>query len=206
MVLGLFAVALVVLFFVLGGDRIVSEPEELQEFVERRGVWGPVLFVLLMWLVQPFGVPGAVFMVPAGLVWSLPAAVALSWIGNMGASTIAFLAARRLGRDWVAGRMPPKVQRWDDRLANGGLPEVIALRVVTGQLPPADWMLGVSSVRWPPFLIGTAIGILPGIFLVLVAGVGVVSWLAERPIVAIAGTVGIVVLSAVARRRQRIGA
>jgi len=33
---------------------------------------GPLIFVLVMWSTQPLGVPGLVFMVPAGDVWPYP--------------------------------------------------------------------------------------------------------------------------------------
>ncbi|MBW3661676.1 MAG: VTT domain-containing protein [Actinobacteria bacterium] len=132
--------------------------------------WGPAVYVLSMWIVQPVGLPGFVWMVPAGLAWSWPAAVALSWIGNLGASAIAFAWARFVARDWVASRIPPRVRAFDDRLARGGTAQVIALRLVTGQLPPADWLLGVTGVRWQVFFIGTAIGIVPGIVVFVVVG------------------------------------
>lgn len=144
----------------------------VESLVDRLGWWGPVVFILLMWSIQPFGVPGAVFMVPASVLWPTWLALALSWVGNMGASCLAFVFARWLGRHWVQSRIPVRVARYDQRLKAGGIRDVTMLRIVTGQLPPADWLLGVSSVGWRPFLIGTGIGILPGIALIVVGGGG----------------------------------
>jgi uncharacterized membrane protein YdjX (TVP38/TMEM64 family) len=97
----------------------------------------------------------------------------------VGASAIAFAWARFVARDWVAGRIPPRVRAFDDRLARGGTTPVIALRLLTGQLPPADWLLGASGVRWQPFLVGTAIGIIPGIVFFVVAGSSLFAYLAD---------------------------
>jgi uncharacterized membrane protein YdjX (TVP38/TMEM64 family) len=133
-----------------------------------------------MAIFQPLGLPGVVFMVPAGLVWPVPLAVALSWLGTMIASTIAFGFARWIGRDWAQQHIPPRLAKWNDRFDGDRIWPVFLLRVVTGMLPPADWLLGVSKVRWRPFLIGTALGIIPGILLNVTVGANLFSWLIQR--------------------------
>ncbi|MEQ8841319.1 MAG: VTT domain-containing protein [Acidimicrobiales bacterium] len=179
-----FALTLVVagaaLFVLLGGWDFVRDGERVEEFFTERGAVGPVVFVLAMWALQPAGVPGLVFMVPAAVVWPLPTAMLLSWVGNMGASSIAFAMARYLARDWVQQRMPTRLRGWDRRLADGGLVQVILLRVITGQFTPADWVLGVSTVGAGTFLVGTAIGIIPGIVLAVTLGGGIIDLLGER--------------------------
>lgn len=187
------------LFVALGGVDIVTDGDRIEEFFTDSGALGPIVFVLAMWLLQPWGVPGAVFMVPASLIWPWPAAMALSWAGNMGASAIAFAFARFVARDWVQSRIPPSIAQYDERLAHGGLKEVTLLRVATGQLPPADWLLGVSQVRWPPFLIGTGIGIIPGIVLIVTVGGTLFTALADRPLLLL----GLVLLTVAFFRRRR---
>ena len=157
-----------------------TDPDEIERLLTETGVWGPVVFVAIMWVFQPIGLPGVIFMVPAGLVWSTPQAVLLSWIGNMGASTIAFAFARWIGRDWAERHIPPRMARWNDRFDNERIWPVFLLRLFTGMLPPADWLLGVSKVRWRPFLIGTGLGIIPGILLNVIAGASLFSWLSQR--------------------------
>ena len=199
-VIALVVVAALAAFLVGGGWDFISDGDRVQEFFTERGALGPIVFVLAMWALQPWGVPGAVFMVPASLIWPMPAAIALSWVGNMGASAIAFSFARWVARDWVEPRIPPWMAKYNDRLAQGGLYEVLALRVVTGQLPPADWMLGVSRVRWGPFVVGTAIGIIPGIVLIVWVGGSLFTTLADRPLLLAAIVIGLVML---VRRRRR---
>ena len=169
------------LFLLLGGWDLLSDPDRVIDLLRDSGWVGPVVFVLSMWIIQPFGLPGVFFMLPAAVVWPAPVAVALSWVGNMAASTTAFLFARWVGRDWVSQRIPPRIAHWDDRLAQGGVWPVILLRVVTGQLPPADWFLGVSKVSFRTFFVGTAIGIIPGIIVAVVVGGSALTWALERP-------------------------
>lgn len=179
--LALVAVAAAIAIFVaLGGWTFMSDGDRVEEFFTERGALGPIVFVLAMWALQPAGIPGAVFMIPAAVVWPLPTAMGLSWVGNMGASTIAFSMARWLARDWAQNHMPTRLKGWDERLADGGVVQVTLLRVVTGQLTPADWLLGISNVRLRVFFVGTALGIIPGIVLVTTVGGGIFELLSDR--------------------------
>ena len=196
--------AAVAAVLVAGGWEWLSDGDRVEAFFTERGAIGPIVFVVLMWLVQPWGVPGAFFMVPAAVVWPLPVAMGLSWIGNMGASTIAFGFARWVGHDWAQARLPDRLRRWDDRLASGGVVEVTMLRLLTGQIPPADWLLGVSQVRVPPFVVGTAVGIIPGIIVITTVGGSFYGWIGGEPrrlVVALVATVAVVL---VVRRRRRV--
>jgi uncharacterized membrane protein YdjX (TVP38/TMEM64 family) len=168
------------LFVALGGWDFIRDSDRVEEFFTERGALGPIVFVLAMWALQPAGVPGAIFMVPAAVVWPLPTAMGLSFVGNMGASTIAFLMARYLVYDWAQARMPDRLRTWDERIESGGIIQVMLLRVVTGQFTPADWLLGVSKVQLRAFFAGTAIGIIPGIVLVTTLGGGIVELLGDR--------------------------
>jgi uncharacterized membrane protein YdjX (TVP38/TMEM64 family) len=198
------------------GAPSASRMEEL--FVES-GPWGPVVFVVSIVLIQPLGVPGILWMAPAGLIWPIPVAIGLSWLGNMGASSVGFAFARWIGRDWVAARIPPRLVALDARLGHRGIAPVVGLRLLTGGLAPADWLLGLSSVRWRVFLVGTAIGMVPGVTMAVVAGGGVLGWALDQPpwtlgvlgALAAAGVAALVTwrhrLDAVARRlRSRVEA
>jgi uncharacterized membrane protein YdjX (TVP38/TMEM64 family) len=200
-ILGLAAV--VAAFVALDAWSFVSDTDRVEAFFTERGAIGPVVFVLVMWTLQPAGVPGLVFMVPAAVVWPLPTAMALSWIGNMGASTIAFAMARWMFRDWAQNHLPTRLRVWDERLAAGGLMEVTLLRVVTGQLTPADWLLGVSTVTVGVFLVGTGIGIIPGIVLATTVGGGLSGFFLDRPLLLAVSVVGFVVVRRMRRMRRR---
>jgi len=191
-------------FVVLDGWSFLSDGDGVEAFFTERGALGPIVFVLVMWALQPAGVPGLVFMIPAAVVWPLPTAMVLSWIGNMGASTIAFVMARWLFRDWAQNHLPTRLRVWDERLAEGGgLTEVTLLRVVTGQLTPADWLLGVSNVRFAVFVVGTGIGIVPGIVLATTVGGGLTGFLLDRPALLLISVVGFGIIRRVRRLRHR---
>lgn len=196
-------------FFALGGYSWLRGDGNVEEFLTGTGAIGPVVFVLVMWGTQPLGVPGLVYMAPAGVVWSWPLAVALAWVGNMGASYLAFAFARWFGRDWVTERIPAGIGRYADRISSGGVWSVVLLRLLFGQLPPADWLLGVTKVTNRNFLIGTGIGIIPGVIVFVVVGGSLFEYLGDMSTSTrrlIVGAVVAIVISRRVRRRMRRGA
>lgn len=196
--------ATIVLFFVGGGAEWVTGDGNVERLLTETGVIGPIVFVLIMWMTQPLGIPGFVYMVPAGIVWPAPLAIALAWVGNMGASYVAFAFARWVAREWVTVRIPRRMHRHDDKLAAGGVRPIILIRLVFGQLPPADWLLGVTSVTTRNFLVGTGLGIIPGVVLFVVAGGGMVELVTDLPTSTRRIVIAVVVTLLVARRLWRI--
>lgn len=56
-------------FVAFGGLHWVRNNGKVEELPTETGVVGPLVFIGIMWATQPFGVPGVVYMVPAGLIW-----------------------------------------------------------------------------------------------------------------------------------------
>src|SRR5580658_11022657 len=81
-------------------DRF-AEPARVAQTLVELGPWGYLAFVAAYAALQPFGIPGTVFVVAAALIWPWPVAFALSMTGTMAASVIGFSLARLLLRDWV---------------------------------------------------------------------------------------------------------
>jgi uncharacterized membrane protein YdjX (TVP38/TMEM64 family) len=166
----------------LGGlFELVREPERVRALLTESGVWGPLFFVLAFGLLEPFGVPGILFVVPATLAWPLGLAFALCWLGSVLAGIVGFGFARSIGRDWVAAHLPERMHAYDERLAERGLQTVILVRLLFFLAPPAHWALGLSRVRFAPFALGTAIGFLPGIAGLVFFGKGAFALLDDQP-------------------------
>lgn len=126
-------------------------PRLARELVELGG-WGYLAFVVAYTLLQPFGVPGTVFIVAAPLIWPWPVAFALSMTGTMAASVVGFSFARFVARDWVSGVIPARFRAYDEALARRGLATVFVLRFVFWMPPLLHAFFGVSRVRfWTHF-------------------------------------------------------
>src|SRR5579863_7852895 len=67
-----------------------ADPARVARTLVERGAWGYLTFVVAYAAIQPFGVPGTVFVVAAALIWPWPVAFALSMAGTMAASVVGF--------------------------------------------------------------------------------------------------------------------
>ena len=112
----------------------LTEPQRLAEEIAGLGATGMVAFILTYGLLQPFGVPGTVFVVAAPLIWPWPVAFGLNMVGTMLASLIGFGFARVVAREWVAARIPARFRKYDALLEERAL-EILGER---GVKLPAD--------------------------------------------------------------------
>jgi len=157
------------------------EVERLRELLARTGFWGPLLFVLLFGL-EGIGVPGILFMMTAIALWPPWLAFLLNWLGAIMAGIVGFAYARYVGREWVAAHLPARMRRFEARVVERSLQTVIVIRLLFFLAPPAHWALGLSPVRFRPFVIGSAIGFAPAMLLVSFAGRPAFSWLSRQPL------------------------
>jgi uncharacterized membrane protein YdjX (TVP38/TMEM64 family) len=150
----------------LGVFEQLGEPARLARSLMDLGAWGYMAFVLAYAVLQPFGVPGTIFIVAAPLIWPWPVAFVLSMAGTMAASVVGFTFARFVARDWVSRRIPARFRKYDDALANRGFVTVFLLRFVFWMPPLLHAFFGVSKVRgWTHFW-GSLAGYLVPVFLV----------------------------------------
>jgi uncharacterized membrane protein YdjX (TVP38/TMEM64 family) len=153
------------------------DPAEIRARLLTWGPWGPAAFLLAFALLQPIGVSAHVFIVAATLVWSPRDGVLLSWVGVLLSSSVAFWFARWMGHEWVQSRLPARLRRWDGALATHGFRTVLLMRLVLFTFGPMQFMLGISRVRFVPYLVATALGVLPMIAIESFAGASLVGWL-----------------------------
>jgi uncharacterized membrane protein YdjX (TVP38/TMEM64 family) len=204
--LGVVAGILSALYF-SGFFEYIEDAERVRASLDGLGMWAPVLYILAFSCLEPFFVPGFAFIVPGAFVWSYGTLFLLSWLGSIGAGIVGFSFARYLGRDYVEGRLPASLRRYDERLAERGLRTVILVRLTLFLAPPAHWLLGVSQVRFAPFVLGTAIGFLPGIalltYVVVFLGESLGDFFANQPREFWIGLGVVIVALALVRRRVR---
>lgn len=159
---------------------IVASEESLRRALLEAGAGGAVLFVLLFALFEGLGVPSFFFVLTASVVWPFWSAFLLIQVGSVAAAVVGFVVARYLARDWVEQRLPPKLRALDERYARHALRSVLLLRLVFYAAPWTSWLLGLSSVRLAPFLIGTFVGYLPWSAFWAYAGRAGYEWLTSQ--------------------------
>ncbi len=154
----------------LGVFAEVADPKSLARNLVAMGVWGYVVFVVAYTSLQPFGVPGTVFIVAAPLIWPWPTAFALSMIGTMSASVVGFSFARFVARDWVAARIPARFRKYDDALAERAFRTVVLLRLIFWMPQALHAFFGVSKVRFSTHFWGSLLGYVPPLLVVSYLG------------------------------------
>jgi len=150
----------------LGVFSDLADPKSFAQAVLALGAWGYLGFVLAYTLLQPFGVPGTVFIVAAPLIWPWPIAFALSMAGTMAASVLGFSYARFIARDWIAARIPARFQRYNAALETNGFRTVFTLRLIFWMPQVLHGFFGVSGVRFSTHFWASLLGYIPPLLVV----------------------------------------
>jgi uncharacterized membrane protein YdjX (TVP38/TMEM64 family) len=162
--------ALIALAYSFGVFSWVSEPRSLARRLVEMGVGGYVVFVVTYAVLQPFGVPGTVFIIAAPLIWPWKTAFALSMVGTMGASVIGFSFARFVARDWVAARIPARFRKYDRAIELNGFRTVFFLRLIFWMPQVLHSFLGVSKVSFSTHFWASLLGYVPPLLVVSYLG------------------------------------
>jgi len=149
----------------------------VRDFIQSAGPWGPLLYLALFALLQPIGLSAHVLVPAAALAWPPAVAIALGWLGSMLSASVAFFAARTVARDWIQSRVPARMHRWDDALAERGFVTVLFLRLVFWTAFPVQLAMGLSAVRWRDYALGTLVGNLPMVAVEVLCIDAVLRWL-----------------------------
>ena len=160
----------------------LGEPARLATTLVELGAWGYVAFVLAYAVLQPFGVPGTVFIVAAPLIWPWPVAFALSMTGTMAASVVGFSFARFVARDWVSSKIPARFKRYESALERNAFATVFVLRLVFWMPPLLHAFFGVSKVRQWTHFAASFLGYLLPLFLVSYFGQRIFDMLKNAPL------------------------
>jgi len=106
----------------------------LLDWLDAQGIWGPLLFILLMMIVVVFLLPGVLFTTGAGFVFGVVEGTVCVVVGTTLGATLAFLGARYL---------------FGERASQFVLRHA-RLRLVTEELTPRGWQI-VMLTRLVPF-------------------------------------------------------
>ena len=184
-------------------DRF-AEPAELRRTVLDLGPWGYLAFVAAYAVLQPFGVPGTIFILAAPLLWPWPVAFALSMVGTMAASVVGFSFARFVARDWIAQIIPPRFRRYDDALERRAFATVFVLRFVFWMPALLHAFFGVSKVRFSTHFWGSLAGYVLPLLLVSLFGERLFEMARRAPVelwIAVAVGLAALGIGALVRRR-----
>lgn len=154
-------------------EAIYSSSDKLSKFLQALGPYSPAVFVLfqvLQVVAAPF--PGELTGVVGGYVYGETMGFLLSTVGLTIGSWVAFELASILGRPFVERFVSQEVlHRFNFLTTNTGAAICFLLFLIPGF--PKDYLsylLGLSRMKLSTFLIVSAIGRIPGTYLLTIQG------------------------------------
>ncbi|HEX7481180.1 MAG TPA: VTT domain-containing protein [Polyangiales bacterium] len=146
--------------------QLFAEPVRMKQTLLAAGPWGYAAFIGAYTLLQPFGLPGTVFIMAAPLIWPWPVAFALSMVGTMAASVVGFVFARFVAGDFMQARIPARFRRYDQALARHAFGTVFWMRLVFWMPPWLHAFFGVSAIGFGTHFWASLAGYVPPLLLV----------------------------------------
>jgi uncharacterized membrane protein YdjX (TVP38/TMEM64 family) len=143
----------------------------VRSWVDGAGAAGLAAMALGYAVVLLAPVPRSALSVLVGVVAGFWTGVGIAFTGGLLAALAAFGLSRTLGRSAVLRLAGPRLTRIDGAVSDRGF-----VAVLTGRLVPVvpfvvtSYGAGLTGVRFPPYLAGTAIGLVPST--VLQVGIG----------------------------------
>lgn len=135
----------------------------VRDAVAAAGAWAAVAFLAGYVVATLLLLPKNVLSAAAGLLFGLGGGVALVWAGAVVGAAVAFWVGRWLGRDGVRRLVGSRLDRLDDLVARHGVLAVLLARLVpVVPFTAVNYGSGLLAVGFGPYLLATAVGILPG--------------------------------------------
>jgi phosphatidylserine/phosphatidylglycerophosphate/cardiolipin synthase-like enzyme/uncharacterized membrane protein YdjX (TVP38/TMEM64 family) len=161
--------------------------------------------VVGFWVAATLGIPVTLLIVTVAAVFGAASAVAISLLGVAGSGSLGFFIGRRLPRGGGEGRLGRRLRPIAKRLRHRGVLAIAVLRNV----PIAPFALvnvacGLSPLGFGAFLVGTVLGMGPGIVVASVFGQALGDWISDPTlggVLRIAGAALLVVAVAVGMDR-----
>ena len=138
------------------------------DWVQTLGAVGVVLFIAVYALATVLFLPGWIFTVAAGLIYGVIGGTAVALTGAIIGSTLAFLCGRYLVRKRVetATTGNRKFEAIDKAIGEQGW-KIVGLLRLSPLIPfnLSNYFYGVTGVGFWPYVLASAVGMLPGTLL-----------------------------------------
>jgi len=141
-----------------------SPVRELLEWIDARGIWAPILFILLDIFIVLFLFPGVLITMGAGFLFGVVKGSVYIIIATTIGAVLAFVFARYLLSERIANylRSKPRLSFIDKLLATEGWKLVLATRLIPFfPFKLSNYLFGLTKFKLKDFFLGTFFGIWP---------------------------------------------
>jgi uncharacterized membrane protein YdjX (TVP38/TMEM64 family) len=148
--------------------------------VTAAGAWGALGFLALFVVGELLHVPGLVFIGAALTVWGPLQGGALGALGALLSLVTSFVVVRAIGGTALEDVRSGLLRRVLDGLERRPIATVALARAILILSPPVTYALALSGIRFRDYFIGSAIGLVPPLTLVVVLFDRLSPWLFGR--------------------------
>ncbi len=164
---------IILMAFVLGAFLAVRylglgqylDQDHMRSWIEGFGVWGPVVYMLVYAIAPSLMLPGLPITVVGGVLFGPFWGVVYVAIGATTGATLAFLIARKMGREWVESIIKGgRLAEIDEAVEKKGWKIVAFTRLIP--LFPFNFLnyaFGLTRIGILPYFLATLVFMLPGI-------------------------------------------
>lgn len=137
--------------------------EQIRAHLAGAGWWGPLGFGLGYAALTLAPVPKNVLSIGAGVLFGFGSGLLIVYTAAILGASAAFWLGRALGREAVERFTGTRVAKVEEVLDRHGFAAVLGVRLVP-VLPftAINYSVGLTSLGWWPYFLGTLIGIIPG--------------------------------------------
>lgn len=133
--------------------------DNIQQVASDLGVFGVLFFLAAFCVGQLIYDPGIIFIGAAILAYGPIAGGVLSYVGCVLAVTVAFVVVRKVGGQPLTEVQRPRVRKLLALIDSRPILAVMFLRWGLFIMPPVNYALALSSIRFRHFFIGTLLGL-----------------------------------------------
>lgn len=174
-------VALLILLWKVTPIAGYMTPEAMRNALTAGGSWGPAVSVGLFLLLGFVAFPVNVLILGTAAAFGTWPGLAYAAVGAMVSAAATYGLGRKLGPNLLRRALGPRINRVSQTVNRNGILAVTTIRL----LPVAPFTLvnlvaGAMRIRFLDYMVGTALGLLPGIALLSLVGEGL-SRILEHP-------------------------
>ncbi len=123
--------------------------------------WSPLALGGLYLLLAPLGLPMSPLVFAGGIVFGFFEGTLYNLAGLFVGATASFGLARGLGHELIAHYLGKRLQRVERMVSRQGFWTLVRVRLVPAPFALINYGLAFAGVRWPAFLVSTALGLVP---------------------------------------------
>ncbi|MBD3259768.1 hypothetical protein GF371_04020 [Candidatus Woesearchaeota archaeon] len=150
--------------FASGFAKQFLTKEGINTFVSTYGALAPLAFIGLYVMGICLFIPSVIFTGLGGYLFGTFKGTLLNLGGLVIGSSVSFFIGRHLGREFASPLIEKWLHKYDKLLEKHGFTTIFYLRLFNFPIIGLNYCAGLTRLKFKDFLLGTAIGIIPGTF------------------------------------------